>query len=205
MKRTWIAIVVVALATMACNISEYGFTYEPTQVAYPTATSPAPGAQSTPPAAACREQMFGPFQPPSTKAYWYVQINSEFVDADYLVSLWWQKGINLNQGLIQQGNGSATEVVFLVRTSIKEVQFANPAGGVAWRLCGHSNTQLAQELEQHAHDIASARSWLRVYNVQDLWVALQAGDTELNKLIKCITPLMQGITDCHDVGATATP
>lgn len=157
------------------------------------------------PAPACAEQMMGPYQPPSTHAYWYVQVNTEFEDSDYLVSLFYEKDITLSGWMVQEGgpdkNGNdpqITEIVYTVRTSIDEVQFANPAGGVSWRLCAHPDAQLGAEVQQHAENIAEARSWLRVYNVGDLWMSLATGDAELKKLIKCIDPVIAGIPSCQN-------
>jgi|GEM_PF-3212012 len=157
------------------------------------------------PAPACAEQMMGPYQPPSTHEYWYVQVNTEFEDSDYLVSLFYEEDVDLSGWLVQEGgpdkNGNdpqITEIVYTVRTSIDEVQFANPAGGVSWRLCAHPDAQLGAEVQQHAENIAEARSWLRVYNVGDLWMSLATGDAELKKLIKCIDPVIAGIPSCQN-------
>ncbi|MBU1327052.1 hypothetical protein KKB64_02030 [Patescibacteria group bacterium] len=171
----------------------------PTSVPEPTATLPATPTQvATVPPSACREQMLGPWQPPTNApVYDYIQINTEFLDSDYLVSLYYERDITLNGWQIQAGDGRGTEIVYTVRTSIKEVQFNDPRQGVAWRLCAHQDAQLASEAQAHAEAIATQRSWLRVYSVGDLWLSLQAGDAELIKLIKCITPSTQGIPDCH--------
>lgn len=164
----------------------------------PTATLAPTASPATIAASGCTEQMLGPWQPPADKPFYdYVQVNTEFVDSDYLVSLYWEKGINLTGWQVQKGDGKNTEIVFTVRTSIKEVQFAKPRSGVAWRLCAHPDAQLHQEASDHASRIAAERSWLRVYDVGDLWTSLQGGDKELIALIKCVTPPTQGIPDCH--------
>ncbi len=195
------------IAVITCDGDKISVTYrEPTPTIPPTAipASPTPTLQPSPTAtlpfqpASCTEQMLGPWQPPADKpAYDYIQINTEFVDSDYLVSLYYERAITLNNWLVQQGDGRGTEIVYTVRTSVDEVQFNDPRQGVAWRLCAHPDTQLAAEAQQHATNIAADRKWLRVYNVSDLWMSLQTGDAELIKLIKCITPATQGIPDCH--------
>lgn len=167
--------------------------------AVPTNTL-ASAPSGNPPPASCKEQMLGPWQPPSEHEYWYVQVNTEFVDSDYLVSLWYEnEDVDLSGWLISNGTGDpkGTEIVYTVRTSIEEVQFANPTGGVGWRLCAHPDAQLAKEARNHANNIAADRTWLRVYDVGDLWMSLQSGDAELIKLIKCITPSIQGIPSCQ--------
>lgn len=173
----------------------------PTAGILPTSTlAPMLNANGTPPPTSCKEQMLGPWQPPSTHEYWYVQVNTEFVDSDYLISLWYEnEDLDLSGWLVSNGTGDpkGTEIVYTVRTSIKEVQFANPTSGVGWRLCAHPDAQLGAEAHQHAVNIAAQRSWLRVYDVGDLWMSLQTGDAELIELIKCITPPTQGIPDCH--------
>lgn len=180
------------------------FYYEPPAAGNPpTSTLPAaaapaiqPVGNDNPPAAFCKEQMMGPFQPPQND-YWYIQVtNEDFPDDDELFSISWTKNITLSEWLVQDGN-TTTEIVGVVRGSIQEVQFYHPTSGVYWRLCAHPDVQLANEIQLHAESIAVERNWLKVYNVGDLWMSLQTGDPELIALIKCITPSTQGIPSCQ--------